>query len=149
MGVFIPVLMGAGVVLSAVYAVLAPRRYTVETRIVPGSVLESPGIASAVNNAIAIGVTQDWTWEIPLLIVGGSEDRTAPFPDNDQPPYDLANPPKFLVELIGEGHTPETEGTNTARGPRSMSGQPLRPSLRKRSNNKSLPTGSNAVIPRL
>jgi uncharacterized protein len=26
----------------------------------------------AVNNAIAFGVTQDWTWEIPLLIVGGT-----------------------------------------------------------------------------
>ncbi len=26
----------------------------------------------AVNNAIAFGVTQDWTWEIPLLVVGGT-----------------------------------------------------------------------------
>jgi membrane protease YdiL (CAAX protease family) len=26
----------------------------------------------AINNAIAFGVTQDWTWEIPLLIVGGT-----------------------------------------------------------------------------
>jgi membrane protease YdiL (CAAX protease family) len=26
----------------------------------------------AVNNAIAFGVTQDWTWQIPLLIVGGT-----------------------------------------------------------------------------
>jgi len=50
----------------------------------------------------------------PLLIIGGSDDTTAPFPTNDQPPYDLANPPKFLVELFGEGHTPETEGSNTA-----------------------------------
>ena len=52
--------------------------------------------------------------DTPLLIIGGSEDHTAPFPTNDQPPYDLANPPKFLVELFGEGHTPETEGSNTA-----------------------------------
>lgn len=50
----------------------------------------------------------------PLLIVGGSDDTTAPFATNDQPPYDLANPPKLLVELFGEGHTPETEGANTA-----------------------------------
>jgi membrane protease YdiL (CAAX protease family) len=26
----------------------------------------------AVNNAIAFGVTQDWTWQIPLLMVGGT-----------------------------------------------------------------------------
>lgn len=26
----------------------------------------------AVNNAIAFGVTQDWTWEIPLVVVGGT-----------------------------------------------------------------------------
>jgi CAAX protease family protein len=26
----------------------------------------------AINNAIAFGVTQDWTWEIPLLVVGGT-----------------------------------------------------------------------------
>jgi membrane protease YdiL (CAAX protease family) len=26
----------------------------------------------AVNNAIAFGVTEDWTWQIPLLIVGGT-----------------------------------------------------------------------------
>ena len=26
----------------------------------------------AVNNAIAFGVTQDWTWQIPLLAVGGT-----------------------------------------------------------------------------
>jgi len=26
----------------------------------------------AINNAIAFGVTQDWTWEIPLLAVGGT-----------------------------------------------------------------------------
>jgi uncharacterized protein len=26
----------------------------------------------AVNNAIAFGVTQDWTWQIPLLVVGGT-----------------------------------------------------------------------------
>jgi hypothetical protein len=26
----------------------------------------------AVNNAIAFGVTQDWTWQIPLLVVAGT-----------------------------------------------------------------------------
>jgi membrane protease YdiL (CAAX protease family) len=26
----------------------------------------------AINNAIAFGVTQDWTWQIPLLMVGGT-----------------------------------------------------------------------------
>ena len=26
----------------------------------------------AVNNAIAFGVTQDWTWQIPLLAIGGT-----------------------------------------------------------------------------
>jgi membrane protease YdiL (CAAX protease family) len=26
----------------------------------------------AINNAIAFGVTQDWTWQIPLLVVGGT-----------------------------------------------------------------------------
>jgi membrane protease YdiL (CAAX protease family) len=26
----------------------------------------------AINNAIAFGVTQDWTWEIPLVMVGGT-----------------------------------------------------------------------------
>jgi hypothetical protein len=25
-----------------------------------------------VNNAIAFGVTQDWTWQIPLLAIGGT-----------------------------------------------------------------------------
>jgi dienelactone hydrolase len=50
----------------------------------------------------------------PLLIIGGSADTTAPFPTNDQPPYDLANPPKILVDLLGEGHTPETPGANAA-----------------------------------
>ena len=50
----------------------------------------------------------------PLLIIGGSADDTAPFVKNDQPPYDLANPPKILVDEIGEGHTPETEASNTA-----------------------------------
>lgn len=50
----------------------------------------------------------------PLLIVGGSDDTTAPFATNDQPPYDLARPPKILVELLGEGHTPETPEANAA-----------------------------------
>lgn len=52
--------------------------------------------------------------DTPLLIIGGSEDTTAPYPTNDQPPYDLANAPKILVELLGEGHTPETPGANAA-----------------------------------
>lgn len=50
----------------------------------------------------------------PLLIVGGSEDTLAPFTANQQVPYDLANSPKLLVELIGEGHVPEVEATNRA-----------------------------------
>lgn len=48
----------------------------------------------------------------PLLIVGGSEDDLAPFPANQQLPYDLANPPKILVEVLGAGHVPEVEATN-------------------------------------
>ena len=48
----------------------------------------------------------------PILIVGGSEDDLAPFPANQQLPYDLANPPKILVEVLGEGHVPEVEQTN-------------------------------------
>ena len=52
--------------------------------------------------------------DTPLLIIGGSADTTAPYPTNDQPPYDLASPPKILVELLGEGHTPETPGANAA-----------------------------------
>jgi predicted dienelactone hydrolase len=52
--------------------------------------------------------------EPPLLIVGGSEDTLAPFEPNQQASYDLAPPPKILVELIGEGHVPEVEATNRA-----------------------------------
>jgi len=71
----------------------------------PGWVLQT---AFYGNDGYFAGITT------PLLIIGGSEDDTAPFIPNDQPPYDLANPPKILVELFGEGHTPETEGANTA-----------------------------------
>jgi len=50
----------------------------------------------------------------PLLVVGGSDDDLAPFGPNQQLAYDRANPPKILVDLIGEGHVPEVEATNRA-----------------------------------
>jgi len=50
----------------------------------------------------------------PLLIIGGSDDTTTPFAENQQAPYDLAGAPKALVELFGQEHTPQTVEANTA-----------------------------------
>ena len=35
---------------------------------------------------------------------GGSADETCEFPENQQAPYDLAGPPKYLLEVMGAGH---------------------------------------------
>jgi predicted dienelactone hydrolase len=40
----------------------------------------------------------------PLLFVGGSEDHTCEFPANQETPYTLAQPPKYLLEVMGAGH---------------------------------------------
>lgn len=40
----------------------------------------------------------------PLIIFGGSVDHTCPFPTSQQAPYDLAAPPKALVDILGAGH---------------------------------------------
>ncbi len=40
----------------------------------------------------------------PLAIFGGSVDDTCPFDTDQQVPYELAQPPKALVEIIGAGH---------------------------------------------
>ena len=52
------------------------------------------------------GSTPDFVAELarPLVIFGGSLDHTCPFDANQRAPYDLAQTPKFLVEITGAGH---------------------------------------------
>jgi predicted dienelactone hydrolase len=52
------------------------------------------------------GSTPDFvaTLARPLLFVGGSADHTCAFPANQQVPYDLAQTPKYLLEVTGAGH---------------------------------------------
>jgi predicted dienelactone hydrolase len=52
------------------------------------------------------GATPDFvaTLARPVLFVGGSADHTCAFPANQQAPYDLAQTPKFLLEVMGAGH---------------------------------------------
>ena len=52
------------------------------------------------------GSTPDFVADIgrPLAIFGGSVDHTCPFDANQRAPYDLAQTPKFLVEIMGAGH---------------------------------------------
>jgi predicted dienelactone hydrolase len=40
----------------------------------------------------------------PLAIFGGSKDETCSFAENQQAPYDVAQNPRFLVEILGAGH---------------------------------------------
>ncbi len=52
------------------------------------------------------GATADFVAEIgrPLILFGGSEDGTTPFDTDQQAPYELAEKPKYLVEIDGAGH---------------------------------------------
>jgi predicted dienelactone hydrolase len=52
------------------------------------------------------GSTPDFvaTLARPILLVGGSADETCEFVENQQVPYDLAGPPKYLLEVLGAGH---------------------------------------------
>jgi predicted dienelactone hydrolase len=52
------------------------------------------------------GATDDFvaTLARPLLFVGGSLDETCEFPANQQDPYNKAQPPKYLLEVINAGH---------------------------------------------
>jgi len=98
--------LGASTTLLATHDVkyLDPR-IRASAPVSPGWVIQTALLG---NDGYFTGITT------PLLIIGGSADDTAPFPQNDQPPYDLANPPKILVDEIGQGHTPETPASNTA-----------------------------------
>ncbi|MBI3181293.1 MAG: dienelactone hydrolase family protein [Myxococcales bacterium] len=40
----------------------------------------------------------------PLLFFGGSKDSTTPFETDQRAPYELAQPPKALVKVLGAGH---------------------------------------------
>ncbi|HJZ88444.1 MAG TPA: alpha/beta hydrolase [Polyangia bacterium] len=53
-----------------------------------------------------MGATPDFVANLlrPIALFGGSLDHTCPFDDNQRRPYDLAAPPKFLVEVMGAGH---------------------------------------------
>jgi predicted dienelactone hydrolase len=52
------------------------------------------------------GATPEFVAEIdrPLMLFGGSEDGTTPFESDQLVPYELAQPPKYLVEIEGAGH---------------------------------------------
>jgi predicted dienelactone hydrolase len=52
------------------------------------------------------GSTPDFVADLqrPLAIFGGSVDDTCEFPANQQVPYEIAAPPKVLVEVLGAGH---------------------------------------------
>lgn len=52
------------------------------------------------------GSTPDFVADLgrPIAIFGGSEDDTCPFESDQRAPYELAQPPKLLVELLGAGH---------------------------------------------
>lgn len=52
------------------------------------------------------GATSDFvaTLARPLLFIGGSEDSTCDFPENQQAPYEIAQTPKYLLEVMGAGH---------------------------------------------
>lgn len=40
----------------------------------------------------------------PILLIGGSEDDTCEFPENQEAPYMIAQTPKFLLEVMNAGH---------------------------------------------
>ncbi len=50
--------------------------------------------------------TPDFVAELarPILLFGGSKDETTPFETDQLAPYDFAQPPKYLVEILGAGH---------------------------------------------
>lgn len=52
------------------------------------------------------GATDDFvaTLARPLLLIGGSADGTCEFPANQQDPYDKAQLPKYLLEVMNAGH---------------------------------------------
>jgi predicted dienelactone hydrolase len=52
------------------------------------------------------GATPDFVAELarPIALFGGSEDDTTPFDTDQLRPYELAAPPKLLVEILGAGH---------------------------------------------
>ncbi len=52
------------------------------------------------------GATDDFVASLarPVLFVGGSRDDTCEFPANQQAPYDKAQTPKYLLEVMEAGH---------------------------------------------
>ena len=50
--------------------------------------------------------TPDFVAELarPILLFGGSKDETTPFETDQLAAYDFAQPPKYLVEILGAGH---------------------------------------------
>ena len=50
--------------------------------------------------------TPDFVAELarPILLFGGSKDETTPFKTDQLAAYEFAQPPKYLVEILGAGH---------------------------------------------
>jgi predicted dienelactone hydrolase len=64
------------------------------------------GVVLPLAPGFRAGSTPDFVAELarPIAIFGGSVDETCPFPSDQQVPYDLAQTPKVLVEVMGAGH---------------------------------------------
>ncbi len=58
----------------------------------------APGFRAPSTPAMAADV------ERPIALFGGSEDGTTPFDTDQMPAYEVAAPPKLLVEVMGAGH---------------------------------------------
>jgi predicted dienelactone hydrolase len=64
------------------------------------------GVIAPLAPGFQNGATPDFVAELarPLAIFGGSVDATTPFATDQQVPYDVAQPPKALVQIVGAGH---------------------------------------------
>jgi predicted dienelactone hydrolase len=58
----------------------------------------APGFRNGATSAFVAELAR------PLLLVGGSLDDTCEFPANQQVPYEIAQTPKYLLEVVNAGH---------------------------------------------
>jgi predicted dienelactone hydrolase len=58
----------------------------------------APGFRAPSTPAVSVELAR------PLLLFGGSEDRTTPFDTDQRPAYEAAVSPKALVRVLGAGH---------------------------------------------
>jgi predicted dienelactone hydrolase len=64
------------------------------------------GVVIPLAPGFRAGSTPDFVAELdrPIALFGGTVDDTCPFESDQHVPYDLAQPPKLLVGVVGAGH---------------------------------------------